>query len=249
VHVDVQEGCDLGDHVSVDYQLAFTVKQHDLGARVGLEPCIDDGVRHCLNAMFMAAVKSCLCGYSGFRYSRDRNRCRDGDRTLPDWAKLNNVTRAAAHLAQATQFFRHQQRPPIRPRADRVSAQSSFLLLPPFFDLNHDDLIGVIREQPVQRIILRDALKRELALPADHPRIDETRAFLNRYDAAVAEIDLDIEHSLITPIRRAIVTGKHSQPARNQVAANRNVIAFRTAVNGLDRLHFPSQRLLTRIFS
>ncbi len=220
----------LGDDLLVDHHLQPFDANTDLGPRFGLPRLTDHNVRKCSNAMLLSAIKAASQGYVGFRYSRDRNRYHGQACRFPAFFTLENIKRAAAHLALATNFFQHeQQRPTVSASYKSPKPQSRFCFLPDFVASDFSDLFDPMATERRQRIILKDAHGKEKALPLNDPILFETNAFLDIYDEAIDAVEMAVDHPSLTPLQ---VDG-----------------AYLSRLKGRNRRILCSQRRLTRVFS
>ncbi|MEL7217940.1 MAG: hypothetical protein AAGK01_05865 [Pseudomonadota bacterium] len=216
---------------AVDPRYQPANETRDLGTELGLPALTNDRARRCANAFILSATVAVERGYAGVRYSRDSNAYGSRAVDRPSYWTLAAVRDAVDHLAQATEYFKHDRQPARPPASNVGQRQSRLAFLPALVDGKLSGLAQEIAHPSVARVILRNGRGRDIALPADRGHVvRNTRAFLNRYDAQIEATDIVVDDPSLVAIP--------GTPAFRAVTAN-----------GQARRIIPAQRELVRIFS
>ncbi|MEO1608910.1 MAG: hypothetical protein AAFR90_06090 [Pseudomonadota bacterium] len=106
-----------------------------VGEAFGIAHPSEKALAQCINALILSMLVALQLGYSGVRYSRNRNHYHGQDIDLPAYWSLKNVGAAANLIGLATENFIHLQRPPQIPLPGMPRMQSA--IRPANFLLRH----------------------------------------------------------------------------------------------------------------
>ena len=109
---------DCGPDMAVRPELQPSSGQY-IGTAFGIPKPQSKAVQKCINACVLSLLLAVDQGYSGVRYSRNRNHYHGKSVDLPNYWTLKNVGEAASHLEAATDYFIHCRQPPQVPHANR----------------------------------------------------------------------------------------------------------------------------------
>jgi len=171
----------------------------DLGAMLGLPAQPDFGIRRCQNAFILSLAAGLQIGVNAVHYSRDRNTYVRCGSTTPNYWTYRNVKAAVNWITASPDHFGHNQIAPQNPAWPGFLPRRSSITAGPGFA---EECLPICDMQsclpPDRRIIIRDRWKRDTDRFPRREIAEATHAFLARYDTAVIDAALTIDHPSIT---------------------------------------------------